>query len=58
MGATIIVKIDDKDHYWDSRGNLRGWFTKEELDGIQPLPSELVLCKREFIVEDQCRGED
>lgn len=56
--GTLIIEIEGKDHFWDRRGNLRGWFTAKELDGTDPLPTESVLVDREIAIEVATSSED
>ena len=48
----ILALFDGNDHQWETRGSLQGWFTKEELSGAKPLPTQAVLDARESRLEE------
>lgn len=49
----IIIDIGNSQYYWNKRGGLRGWFTKEELEGKVSLPSAETLFEREVLVSEK-----
>lgn len=56
--GTIQCFFDGAVHQWDNVGNLRGWFTKEELSGAKPLPTQAVLDARESRLEELANPHD
>lgn len=54
----IMASFDGNDHQWETVGNLRGWFTKEELSGAKPLPTQAILDQRECRLEELANSHD
>lgn len=50
--GTVEIEIAGVVHFWDTIGNLHGWFTQDELDGTAEYPSQRELDRREMIIED------
>jgi hypothetical protein len=54
----IMTSFDGNDYQWETVKNLQGWFTKEELSGFAPLPTQAVLDRRECRLEELDSHDD